>query len=109
MSCLRGQKGRFFIQKGFQNGKQRFQRKSCGHKFTYDTNQLTSGSLQPLESWVTLIGDTLALRSLDAAAKSIGVSHSIAFNMRHKLLVYLEQVIENMLPLEAVIGQNVCA
>lgn len=56
-----------------------------------------------MESWVTLIGDTLALRSLDATAKAIGVSHSTAFNIRHKLLVYLEQVMETMPPLEAVI------
>ena len=52
-----GDENAVFIRKGFQNGKQRFQCKSCGHKFTYDTNQLTSGSHQPLESWVTLIGD----------------------------------------------------
>lgn len=66
------------IRKGVQRGKQRFQCKSCGHKFTYDTKQLTSNSQQPLESWVVVLENTLALESLDATAKRIDVCHSTA-------------------------------
>ena len=31
-----------FIKKGMQGGKQRYQRKGCGSKFTCDTKQITS-------------------------------------------------------------------
>ena len=92
-----------FIRKGIQGGKQRFQCKSCGKKFTYDSKQLTSHSHQSMESWVVVLEDTLSLASLDSTAEKIGVCHSTAFHMRHKLLVYIEEVVTNSAPLEALI------
>ena len=92
-----------FIRKGIQRGKQRFQCKSCGKKFTYDSKQLTSNSHQPVESWVVVLEDTLSLASLDSTAEKIGVCHSTAFHMRHKLLVYMEELTEQSEPLEALI------
>ena len=93
----------FFIRKGIQGGKQRFQCKSCGKKFTYDSKQLTAHSQQPMESWVVVLEDTLSLASLDSTAEKIGVCHSTAFHMRHKLLVYMEELTEQSAPLEALI------
>lgn len=92
-----------FIRKGIQRGKQRFQCKSCGHKFTYDTKQLTSHSQQPVEAWITVLEDTLSLEALDNTSKKIGVCHSTAFHMRHKLLVYLEEALNRSEPMEALI------
>lgn len=92
-----------FIRKGIQSGKQRFQCKSCGRKFTYDSKQLTAHSHQPMEAWVVVLEDTLSLTSLDSTAKKIGVCHSTAFHMRHKLLVYMEELTEQSEPLEALI------
>ena len=92
-----------FVRKGIQRGKQRFQCKSCGHKFTYDTKQLTSNSQQPVESWVVVLEDTLALESLDSTAEKISVCHSTALHMRHKLLVYMEAAMTASEPLEALI------
>lgn len=92
-----------FIRKGLHRGKQRFQCKSCGHKFTYDTNQLTSKSHQPLESWIVLLEDTLSMESLNTTAKKINVCHSTAFNMRHKLLTFIEAAINISEPLDALI------
>ena len=92
-----------FIRKGFLRGKQRFQCKSCGKKFTYDSKKLTSNSHQPVESWLVVLEDTLALASLDSSAEKIGVCHSTAFNMRHKLLVYMEKVLDDSAPLEPLI------
>lgn len=92
-----------FIRKGIQCGKQRFQCKSCGRKFTYDSKQLTAHSHQPMESWVVVLEDTLSLASLDSTAEKIGVCHSTAFHMRHKLLVYMEEVVTSSAPLEALI------
>lgn len=82
-----------FIKRGFQAGKQRYQCKSCGSKFAYDAKQFTAYSHQSIDSWVTVIEDTLSLRPLDETAKKIGVCHETAFNMRHKLLAYLESAV----------------
>ena len=62
--------------KGILRGKQRFQCKSCGRKFTCDTKQLTSNSHQPMESWIVVLEDTLSLASLDSTADKIGVCHT---------------------------------
>lgn len=100
--CCKDQNTRF-IRKGYLRGKQRFQCKSCGRKFTYDSKQLTSNSHQPVESWLIVLEDTLSLKSLNSTAKRIGVCHSTAFHMRHKLLVYMEEVVAASAPLEALI------
>lgn len=92
-----------FIRKGIQRGKQRFLCKSCGRKFTYDTKQLTSNSQQPKESWIVVLEDTLSLTPIDDTAEKIGVCHSTAFRMRHKLLVYMEEAVSASAPLEALI------
>lgn len=91
------------IRKGFQRGKQRFQCKSCNHKFTYDTKQLTSNSQQSVDSWILVLEDTLSLEPIDTTAEKIGVCHSTAFHMRHKLLAYIEAAITRSAPLEALI------
>ena len=98
-----GDQNAVLIRKGVQCGRQRFQCKSCGRKFTYDTKQLTSNSHQPMESWVVVLEDTLSLASLDSTAEKIGVCHSTAFHMRHKLLVYMEELTVQSEPLEALI------
>ena len=72
--------------------------KACGKKFTYDINQITAHSHQPVDAWITVIEDTLAMKSLDETAGKIGVCHETAFNMRHKLLAYLETMIETAKP-----------
>lgn len=101
-----GDQNAVFIRKGVQCGRQRFQCKSCGRKFTYDTKQLTSNSHQPMESWVIVLEDTLSLASLDSTAEKIGVCHSTAFHMRHKLLVYMEEIVTSSAPLEALIEED---
>ena len=90
-----GDQNAAFIRKGILRGKQRFQCKSCGRKFTYDTKQLTSNSHQPMESWIVVLEDTLSLVSLDSTAEKIGVCHTTAFRMRHKLMIYMEELVTN--------------
>ncbi len=82
------------IKKGIQAGKQRYQCRSCGRKFTYDTKQITAYSHQPVDSWVAVIEDTLSRRPLDKTAKKIGVCHETAFSTRHKRLAFLEAMME---------------
>ena len=93
----------FFIKKGIQRGKQRYACKCCGARFTYDTEQITAHSQQPLESWIVVIKDTLAFEPLDATARRIHVCHETAFNMRHKLLAYLEAIVDVAAPMETLV------
>ena len=92
-----------FIKKGVQAGKQRYQCKGCGHKFTYDTKQITSNSHQPVDSWITVIEDTLSMAPINETAGKIAVCHETAFNMRHKLLAYLESMINTFALLDELI------
>ena len=92
-----------FIKKGFLNGKQRYQCKTCGHRFTYNTKLITSNSHQPVESWITLIEDTFSLKSLDKIAENIDVCRDTAFHMRHKLLSYLETMMNGNTQFESLI------
>ena len=91
------------IKKGKPNGKQMYKCKTCGRRFRFDAQQITAHSHQPKESWIILIEDTLDLVSLDDTAMHIHVSHVTAFNMRHKLLAYLEALVEASAPLEALV------
>lgn len=93
-----GEGNEHLIKKGFQSGKQRYMCKVCGKKFTFDVNQITAYSHQPVDSWITVIEDTLSLKSLDETARKIGVCHETAFNMRHKLLAYMETMVESSKP-----------
>lgn len=92
-----------FIKKGYSGRKQRYQCKSCGKKFTYDALQLTYWSHQTPDKWATLIEDTIALQSLKKVEEDLGVSHPTAQNMRHKLLVFLSENMENMPALDEII------
>ncbi len=58
-----------FIKKGIQAGKQRYQCKGCGRKFTYGTKQITSNSHQSADSWITVIKDTLSMTPMDETAE----------------------------------------
>ena len=101
-----GDQNAVFIRKGMLRGKQRFQCKSCGRKFTYDTRQLTSNSHQPMESWIVVLEDTLSLTSLDSTADKIGVCHTTAFRMRHKLRIYSEKAKAYKMKLDAMKRQG---
>ena len=92
-----------FIKKGKQAGKQRYQCSACGSKFAYDAGQITAHSHQPVDSWVTLIEDTLSFKSLDKTAKAIGVCHETAFNMRHKLLAFMESMVNESIVLDELV------
>ena len=91
------------IKKGKPNGKQMYKCKACGRRFRYDAQQITAHSQQPRESWMIVIENTLALVPLDDTAERINVCHETAFNMRHKLLAYLEAHVEASKPLEALV------
>ena len=95
-----------FIKKGMHGGKQRYQCKGCGRKFTCDAEQITAHSHQSIDAWIMVIEDTLSLKSLDETARKIDVCHETAFNMRHKLLVFLETMTESKVILDELVEMD---
>lgn len=83
------------IKKGLSRGKQRFQCKCSQKKYTYDSQQLTFYSHQPMEAWIKALEATLRLDPLDETARVIGVCRSTAFYMRHKLLAFMEKALDS--------------
>lgn len=86
-----GQEHPVIIKGGFANsGKQLFRCKHCGKRFTYDHLQLTFYSHQKPEFWKQFIADTINGKSLRDSARKYGIALSTAFNLRHRLLVFIE-------------------
>lgn len=71
-----------FIKKGTNTGKQRYQCKSCGAVFVWDTGKLTHWSKAPYDKWMMLIVDTLNCVSLLKSAAKLNLSERTIFRMR---------------------------
>ena len=78
------------IRYGKKHGKQRFLCKDCDKTFVTTTNTVMSMSHQSAAVWDSMIEDTLNGNALSYSEKSLGISHQVAFNMRHKILLELE-------------------
>ena len=70
--------------------KQRFMCKDCGRTFMHTTNTLLQHSHYERSIWVDFIKDTICGISLDRSAEKYHFSHQTAFTMRHKVLMALE-------------------
>ena len=81
------------IKKGFLNEKQRLQCKECGHKFVVTRGKLRYNSQQSNDAWATVILDTLNAISLEDTAATLDRCIPTVFNMRHKFLLLLEQLL----------------
>lgn len=76
---------------GFERGKQRFQCKDCLKHYVTTTGTIMENSHYGADVWEAVTADTLAENvSLDKTAEKTGISHSTAFNMRHKILLSLK-------------------
>ena len=82
------------IRYGHKCGKQRFFCKSCESTFASTTHAIMSNSHFPAEVWHTVINDTLRGNAIDYTAQRIGCSHQAVFDMRHKVLMALQQLPE---------------
>ncbi len=82
------------IKYGHEDGKQRFFCKDCEHTFLHTTNTLMANSHYGQSVWAGFIRDTLSGRPLDGSAQEFGFSHQTAFNMRHKILMALCDLLE---------------
>ena len=92
------------IKYGHIRGKQRFLCHGWGQTFMHTTNTLMAQSHYPQSVWADFIRDTLYGESLDYSAKKSGFSHQTAFNMRHKVIMALQNLLEKdpVVPSEAV-------
>ncbi len=77
---------------GKKRGKQRFLCNDCKHTFTTTTHTIRSMSHQPYDVWEGMIEDTLNGNSLSYSEDRLGISHQVAFNMRHKILLSLQDI-----------------
>lgn len=80
---------------GHRNEKQRFLCRGCKRTFMYSTNTLMANSHYGRSVWADFIRDTLCGESLDFSAHKYGFSHQTAFNMRHKVLMALQNLLES--------------
>lgn len=82
------------IRYGHKCGKQRFLCKSCAKTFVPTTHTIMSNSHFPPKVWREVIKDTIQGNALDYTAQRIGCSHQAVFDMRHKILMSLQQLPE---------------
>lgn len=82
------------IRYGHKCGKQRFFCKSCEKTFVPTTHTIMSNSHFPAEVWRRVIKDTVLGNTIDYTAKKTGCSHQAVFDMRHKILMSLQQLPE---------------
>ncbi|MDE6996239.1 MAG: hypothetical protein K2P41_17845, partial [Lachnospiraceae bacterium] len=80
--------GGHIIKYGRKDGKQRFFCKDCQKTFMHTTN---SHYDQPI--WTGFIRDTLYSETMNDSAERFGFSHQTAFNMRHKVLIALQDML----------------
>lgn len=74
--------------------KQRFLCKNCGHTFVPTTNTIMENSHFPVSVWKEMIADTLRGNALRYSAKRLGLYQQAAFDMRHKILLALQELPE---------------
>ena len=85
--------GNHVIKYGHRHGKQRFLCKDCTQTFMHTTNTLMANSHYVQSVWADFIRDTLYGETLDRSSKKLGFSHQTAFNMRHKVLMALQNLL----------------
>ena len=80
------------IKFGKKDHKQRFRCKDCKKIVTRSTGTIMSNSHQSEETWELVIKDTLDNVSIAKTAEKTDLSEHTIFNMRHKILMGMEQL-----------------
>ncbi len=88
-------RGTQVIKYGHRKGKQCFLCHDYKQTFMHSTNTLMTNSHFSQSVWADFIRDTLYGETLDNSAKEYGFSHQTAFNMRHKVLMVLQNLLED--------------
>lgn len=85
--------GKTIIRYGKKCGKQRYYCKHCMKTFVTTTHTIMSESHQPAAVWKKVISDTLKGHSIDFTKDRLKLSHGCVFDMRHKILIGLEELL----------------
>lgn len=80
------------IRYGHKCRKQRFLCKHCGKTFVPTTHTIMENSHFPKEVWHEVIRDTVRDDAIDYTALMLHCSHQAVFDMRHKILMALQQL-----------------
>jgi len=94
VSCLRCGSAKV-VRNGKQNGRQFYICKDCGKSFSETSTSAIAHSHGSATVWKQVIRDTVDGVSIDKTANSLDLAHSTVFNMRHKILYCVEQVMLN--------------
>lgn len=84
---------RGIVRNGKRNGHQAYICRNCDKTFVQTTGSAIANSHSGDTVWKQVIRDTVNGISLDNTADSLDLHHSTVFNMRHKILVCLENEI----------------
>lgn len=84
--------GKHIVRFGKKCGKQRYLCRACGKTFVTTTHTIMSMSHYPATVWKDVATSTLNGDALDFTAKHLGLSHQCVFNMRHKILLALQDI-----------------
>lgn len=82
------------IRYGHKCKKQRFLCKTCARTFVTTTNTIMSNSHFQTSVWKEMVTDTLQGNAIDYSARRLGLYHQAAFDMRHKILLALQELPE---------------
>lgn len=81
------------VRNGKRNGRQAYICRKCDKTFVETTGSAIANSHGGETVWRQVIRDTVNCVSLDDTAESLDLHHSTVFNMRHKILVCLENAV----------------
>lgn len=84
---------RHIVRYGKKRKKQRYLCRDCSRTFVTTTHTIMSMSHYPAVIWKEVITDTLLGNSIDYTAEQLELSHQCVFNMRHKILLCLQDMI----------------
>jgi transposase-like protein len=83
------------VRNGKRNNRQAYMCRNCDKTFMQTTGSAIANSHVGETVWKQVIRDTVEGISLDKTANSLDLHHSTVFNMRHKILVCLENEISS--------------
>lgn len=85
--------GTRIVRNGKKCRKQRYLCRDCGRTFVTTTHTVMSMSHYPASVWKEVAADTLGGCSIDHTAERMELSHQCVFNMRHKLLLAMQDML----------------
>lgn len=80
------------VKYGRRSGTQRYRCKACGKVFSGRHNSVMWHARSGEAVWKQVIRDTIDGKSIDRTAKELSLTHDRTYNMRHKILVAIEEM-----------------